>query len=132
MGTHNKNMSTKQLAHACISLNNANQAKKRQCLIRNVNTVVVRFFELMQKHGYIDDLILLKDKRTQKLLVKLNGRLNKCAAISPNYDLQVKDLERFRSSILPARQFGHMILHTSHGIKEHGEIMGVSGGKVLG
>ncbi|KRH92063.1 40S ribosomal protein S15/S22 [Pseudoloma neurophilia] len=125
-------MSARLLAQACVALNNANKSNKRQVLIRNVNSTVIRFFTLMQAKGYIAEMNLIKDKRVQKLIINLTGRLNKCMAISPNYDLRKDEIEQFRASVLPARQFGHLILHTTKGMMDHTECTGKIGGKVLG
>lgn len=125
-------MSSRLLAQACTSLNNANAQNRRQVLIRNINSTVIRFFTMMQAYGYISDINIVRDKRVQKMCVTLTGRLNKCAAISPNYDLKKDEVERFRASVLPARQFGHLVLHTTKGMKDHNECIGKIGGKVLG
>ena len=87
----------------------------------------------MQKHGYINDFTIIDDARNGKIVVDLNGRLNKCGVISPRFDLQVKNVENFTNAILPSRQFGKVILTTTYGIMDHNEASkkGI-GGKVLG
>ena len=87
----------------------------------------------MQKHGYINDFEVIDDARAGKIVVDLNGRLNKCGVISPRFDLQLKNFERFCSQILPSRQFGFVILTTNKGILDHVEARKHAiGGKVLG
>jgi len=48
----------------------------------------------MQRHGYIGEFEIIDDKRSGKIVVELNGRLNKCGVISPRYDLKLKVRER--------------------------------------
>ena len=48
--------------------------------------------------GYINEFEIVDDKRSGKIVVELNGRLNKCGVISPRYDLKLKDFEKFISS----------------------------------
>ncbi|KAH0683302.1 hypothetical protein KY289_021054 [Solanum tuberosum] len=40
-----------------------------------------------QKHGYIGEFEYVDDHRSGKIVVELNGRLNKCGVISPRFDV---------------------------------------------
>ena len=101
--------------------------------MRPVSKVVVKFLREMQKHGYINDFEVVDDARAGKIVVELNGRLNKCGVISPRFDLKLKNFEKFLVQILPSRQFGHIVLTTNKGIMDHNEARkNLIGGKVLG
>ena len=83
--------------------------------------------------GYIGEFEIVDDKRGGKIVVELNGRLNKCGVISPRYDLKIKNFEKFINAILPSRQFGFVILTTTFGLMDHIEAKKKhTGGKVLG
>ena len=56
--------------------------------------------------GYIGEYECVDDHRAGKIVVELNGRLNKCGVISPRFDVGVKDMERWSNNLLPSRQFG--------------------------
>ena len=87
----------------------------------------------MQKHGYINDFEVVDDQRAGKIVVDLNGRLNKTGVISPRFDLKLKNFEKFVYQILPSRQFGFIVLTTNKGIMDHEEARANHiGGKVLG
>ena len=87
----------------------------------------------MQKNGYINDFTIIDDARNGKVVVDLNGRLNKCGVISPRFDLKLKNFEKFTAAVLPSRQFGHVVLTTNVGIMDHKEAQTKQiGGKVLG
>ena len=87
----------------------------------------------MQQHGYINDFEVVDDARNGKIVVDLNGRLNKCGVISPRFDLKIKNFESFLYHILPSRQFGYVLLTTNKGIMDHHEARAANiGGKVLG
>ena len=102
-------------------------------LLRPVSKVVIKFLRCMQKHGYISDFEVVDDARAGKIVVELNGRLNKCGVISPRFDLKLKNFEKFVPAILPSRQFGFVILTTNKGIMDHNEARkNHIGGKVLG
>merc|ERR1719236_107234 len=103
------------LATALRTLAGAERAGKRQVLLRPSSKVVVKFLQVMQKHGYIGEFELVDDHRAGKIVVELIGRLNKCGCISPRYDVQVSEMESWISRLLPSRQFGVIVLTTSAG-----------------
>eukprot|EP00355_Strombidium_rassoulzadegani_P004860 CAMPEP_0168626808 /NCGR_PEP_ID=MMETSP0449_2-20121227/10849_1 /TAXON_ID=1082188 /ORGANISM="Strombidium rassoulzadegani, Strain ras09" /LENGTH=90 /DNA_ID=CAMNT_0008668867 /DNA_START=567 /DNA_END=839 /DNA_ORIENTATION=+ len=87
----------------------------------------------MQKQGYINEFEVLDDARAGKIVVDLNGRLNKCGVISPRFDLKLKNFDKFVSQILPSRQFGYVVVTTNEGMMDHVEARSRHvGGKVLG
>ena len=67
----------------------------------------------MTLSGYIGEFEIVDDKRNGKIVVDLNGRLNKCGVISPRFDLTLGNFEKFIAQILPSRQFGYVILTTN-------------------
>ncbi|EKJ76414.1 hypothetical protein FPSE_03413 [Fusarium pseudograminearum CS3096] len=107
------------LSDALKNINNAEKAGKRQVLLRPSSKVVVKFLELMQAQGYIGEFEELSDNRSGKIVVQLNGRLNKCGVISPRFNVRLGELEKWVVRLLPARQFGHIVLTTSSGIMVH-------------
>lgn len=83
--------------------------------------------------GYIGEFEIVDDHRSGKIVVNLNGRLNKCGVISPRYDVKMKDLESYCRNLLPSRQFGYIVMTTSGGIMDHEEARRKHlGGKILG
>uniref|UniRef100_A0A2K6UW32 Small ribosomal subunit protein uS8 n=1 Tax=Saimiri boliviensis boliviensis TaxID=39432 RepID=A0A2K6UW32_SAIBB len=97
------------LADALKSINNAEKRGK----------FIVRFLTVMMKHGYIGEFEIIDSHRAGKIVVNLTGRLNKCGAISPRCDVQLKDLEKWQNNLLPSCQFGFIVLITSAGIMDH-------------
>nr|XP_055235308.1 40S ribosomal protein S15a-like [Gorilla gorilla gorilla] len=109
------------LADALKSINNAKKRGKSQALTRPCSKVIVRFLTVMMKHGYIGKFEITDDHRAGKIVVNLTGRLNKCGEISPRFDVQRKDLEKWQNNLLPSHQFGFIVLTTSAGIMDHEE-----------
>jgi small subunit ribosomal protein S15Ae len=102
-------------------------------LIRLCSNVIVLFLTVMMKHGYTGEFSITHDHRAGKMVVNLRGRLNKCGIISPRFDVQLKDLEKWQNYLLPARQFGFIALTTSAGIMDHEEARQKhTGRKILG
>ncbi|KAJ1400296.1 Ribosomal protein S8 superfamily [Sesbania bispinosa] len=54
--------------------------------------------------GYIGGFEYVDDHRAGKIMVELNGRLNKCGVISPHFDVGVKEIEGWIVRLLPSRQ----------------------------
>merc|ERR1711998_631973 len=90
---------------------------KRQVLVRPASKVIIKFLQQMMKHGYIGEFEVVDDHRAGKIVVDLIGRVNKCGVISPRFDVGAGELEQWVVNLLPARQFGHIILTTS---RHHG------------
>ncbi|KAK6494302.1 40S ribosomal protein S15a [Huso huso] len=121
------------LADVLKSINNAEKCGKQQVLIQSCSKVIVRFLTVMMKHGYIGEFEIINDYRAGKIGVNLTGRLNKCAVISPRFDVQIKDLEKWQNSLILSHQFGYIIFTTSAGIMDHEEARRKhTGGKILG
>jgi small subunit ribosomal protein S15Ae len=64
--------------------------------------------------GYIGDFDIIDDHRSGKIVVQLNGRLNKTGVISPRFNVQVTQIESWVNLLLPARSFGKLILVSEH------------------
>ena len=64
--------------------------------------------------GYIGEFEIIDDHRSGKIVVQLNGRLNKCGVISPRYNVRAVDIEKWVNLLLPSRGFGYMILVSQH------------------
>ncbi|EEF45975.1 30S ribosomal protein S8, putative [Ricinus communis] len=56
----------------------------------------MKFLLVMQKHGYIGVFEYIDDLNAGKIVVELNGRLNKCGVIIPHFDVGVKEIEESR------------------------------------
>lgn len=76
---------------------------RKQVLIRPVSKLVVKFLQVMQRHGYIGEFEIVDDHRSGKIVVELLGRINKCGVISPRYDVTLGEFEKWANNILPAR-----------------------------
>jgi small subunit ribosomal protein S15Ae len=124
---------TSVLSDALKAITNAERRGKRQVLVRPGSKVIVQFLKLLQRRGYIGEFEGVDDHRSGKIVVNLLGRLNKCVAICPRFDVGLRDLETWQAKLLPSRQFGYVVLTTSSGILDHEEARAKgTAGKILG
>lgn len=79
-------------------------------------TLIYKFFT-----GYIGEFEEVDDHRSGKIVIQLNGRINKTGCISPRYNVRLSDMEKWIVKLLPSRQFGYIVLTTSAGIMDHEE-----------
>lgn len=121
------------LHDALKTMYNAEKKGKKQVLVRPSSKVVIKFLQVMMKHGYISEFEFVDDHRAGKIVVELNGRINKCGVISPRYNIKHHEIESWVARLLPSRLFGKIVLTTSSGIMDHEEARRKKvGGKVVG
>ncbi|XP_058401088.1 small ribosomal subunit protein uS8-like [Diceros bicornis minor] len=119
------------LADALKSIMPKREANAR-FLIRLSSKVIVHFLTVMMKHGYIGKFEIIDDYRAGNIVVNLISKLNKCGVISPSFDVQLKDLEKWQNNLFLSHQFGFIVLTTSAGIRDPEEARRKHiGGKIL-
>ncbi|KAG7880108.1 hypothetical protein KL905_002777 [Ogataea polymorpha] len=116
--------------------------RRRKCFLHSIDTWLstsvyfsstFHFLQILTSLGYIGEFEYIDDHRSGKIVIQLNGRLNKCGVISPRYNVKINDIEKWTDNLLPARQFGYVILTTSAGIMDHDEAKRKHvAGKILG
>ena len=71
------------IADGMSALKNAADGGKPGVLIEPAGKLLGAMFRIMQESGYISGFEYVDDGRGGQFLVQLNGRINKCGAISP-------------------------------------------------
>ena len=73
---------------------------------------------ILTRLGYIGEFEEIDDHRSGKIVIQLNGRLNKCGVISPRFNIRLPDLENWVNQLLPARSTGYVVLPMNAGIMD--------------
>ncbi|CAK62662.1 unnamed protein product (macronuclear) [Paramecium tetraurelia] len=101
------------------SIVNAERQGRKQVLIRPTSKLVVKFLQVMQRHGYIGEFEIVR------MITEVAKQLLNYQVVSTNAE--------WANNILPARQFGCVVLTTNVGILTHEEARQRHiGGKILG
>jgi small subunit ribosomal protein S8 len=121
------------IADAMTAIKNASDTGKADCIVEPAGKLLGSMLRIMQEAGYIGGFEYIDDNRGGQLRVQLNGRINRCGAITPRFNVKLAEMERWESQFLPGKNFGMLILSTSRGVMSHDSArrLGI-GGELLG
>jgi len=88
-------------------------------MIKPASTLIGNVLSVMKEGGYIDEFEFVEDGKAGLFKVKLRGKINDCNAIKPRFYVRMKEYEDWEKRLLPARDFGLLILTTSKGVMSH-------------
>jgi small subunit ribosomal protein S8 len=101
-------------------LNNA-MRNKRECVISPASKLLGRVLRVMQLNGYVGEFEFVDDGRSGKFRVQLLGRINKCGAVKPRFQLRADEIEAWEKRFLPSRDVGILVISTPQGVVSHKE-----------
>ncbi|MDD1720136.1 MAG: 30S ribosomal protein S8 [Methanoregulaceae archaeon] len=121
------------IADGMSALKNAADTGKSICTIEPASKLQGAMLRIMQENGYINGFEYVDDGRGGQFSVTLNGRINRCGAISPRYSVQMEEIEFWETQFLPGKNFGLLIISTSKGVMSHEQARKAGvGGELLG
>ncbi len=125
-------MQNDALADALTILRNAERAGKQEATVTPASKLIGRVLKVMQDQGYIGPFEYEDDGRGGLYKVSLVGTINNCGVIKPRYAIKKADFDQWESRFLPARDFGSLILSTTHGVIDQYRAKEVgTGGRLL-
>ena len=120
------------LSNALSAINNASRNDKRFAEISPTSNVIKNVLIELQQKGYIGVFELVEDGKGGKFKVEVSD-INECQPVKPNFSVKKDEFEKWERRYLPARNFGDLLVTTSHGIMTHEEAREQEvGGKLLG
>jgi small subunit ribosomal protein S8 len=107
------------LADALSHIKNTERVGKMECMIKPASKLIGNVLSVMKEGGYIEEFEFVEDGKAGLFKVKLGGKINDCNAIKPRFYVRMKEYEDWEKRLLPARDFGLLILTTSKGVMSH-------------
>jgi small subunit ribosomal protein S8 len=117
------------LADALAHMKNTERVGKMECTIEPASKLIGNVLSVMKEGGYLAEFEFVEDGKAGFFKVKLGGKINDCNAIKPRFYVRTKDFEDWEKRVLPARDFGMLIVTTSKGVMSHAKAIesGVGG-----
>jgi small subunit ribosomal protein S8 len=109
------------LSNALSGLDNSDSVGHLRHEIQPASNQVGSVLEVLYDRGYIDGFEFDDDGKAGQFEVELNGSINECGPIKPRYSVGADGFEKWEKRYLPARDFGALVVTTSHGIMSHYE-----------
>lgn len=124
---------TDPLANALSGVDNAESVGHLTHRIEPASDTIGSVLEVLYDRGYVAGFEYVEDGMAGRFEVELNGAINECGAVKPRYSAGADGFEKWEKRYLPARDYGSLIVSTSHGVCSHYEAReeGV-GGQVIG
>ena len=109
------------LSNALSGLNNAESVGHLTHEIAPASNLIGSVLEVFYDRGYVDGFEFVEDGRAGTFEVELKGAINECGAVNPRYSVGADEYEKWEKRYLPARDYGTLVVTTSHGIMSHYE-----------
>ena len=120
------------LASALSGLNNAESVGHLTQEIQPASDIIGSVLEVFYDRGYVDGFQFVDDGKAGRFEVELKGAINECGPVKPRYSAGADEFEKWEKRFLPARDYGALIVTTSHGIMSHYEAREAGlGGQVI-
>ncbi|WP_318568534.1 30S ribosomal protein S8 [Salinigranum marinum] len=107
------------LSNALSGVNNAESVGHLSHTVQPASNVIGSVLEVFYDRGYIDGFEFVDDGKSGNFEVELKGAINKCGAVKPRYTTGADEYEKWEKRYLPARDYGTLIVSTSHGVMSH-------------
>ncbi|XP_047058475.1 40S ribosomal protein S15a-5-like [Lolium rigidum] len=126
-------MGRRILNDALRTIVNAERRGFATAKLQPISGVMISFLNIMKHRGYIKNFEVFDPHRVGKITVELQGRIKDCKALTYRQDLRATEIEKYRTRMLPTRQWGYVVVTTPNGVLDHEEAIKQNvGGQVLG
>jgi len=109
------------LVSALSGIDNAENVGHLDHTVAPASNVIGQILEVFYDREYIGGFEFVEDGRAGKFEVELSGAINDCGAVKPRYSVGADEYEQWEKRFLPARDYGSLIVTTSHGVMSHYE-----------
>ncbi|RNJ25895.1 30S ribosomal protein S8 [Halosegnis longus] len=109
------------LAAALSGIDNAESVGHLDHTVEPASNEIGSVLEVLADRGYVDTFQFVDDGKAGRFEVELKGSINACGAVKPRYSVTADDYEKWEKRFLPARDYGTLVVTTSHGVMSHYE-----------
>ncbi|WP_338739246.1 30S ribosomal protein S8 [Haloplanus salilacus] len=109
------------LSNALSGLDNAESVGHLSHTVQPASNVIGSVLEVLYDRGYIDGFEFVDDGRSGRFEIELKGAINHCGVVKPRYSAGADEFEKWEKRYLPARDYGALVVSTSHGVMSHYE-----------
>ena len=109
------------LANALSAIDNAGGVGHLTQEVSPASNEIGSVLEVFYDRGYIDGFQHDEDGKGGSFEVELKGAINECGPVKPRYAAGAEEFEKWEKRFLPARDYGALVVTTSHGIMSHYE-----------
>ena len=107
------------LSDALSGLDNAESVGHLRHTVAPASNLIGDVLSVFAERGYIDGYEFVEDGKAGRFEVELNGAINECGVVKPRYSAGADEFEQWEKRYLPARDYGTLIVTTSHGVMSH-------------
>jgi len=120
------------LSNALSAVDNAEGVGKLTQTVEPASNEIGSVLEVFYDRGYIGGFEFVEDGKAGHFEVELKGAINECGSVQPRYSAGADEFEKWEKRFLPARDYGTLVVTTSHGIMSHYEAREAGvGGQVI-
>jgi small subunit ribosomal protein S8 len=109
------------LASALSAIDNAESVGHLDQTVQPASNTIGDVLSVLKERGYVDDYAFVEDGKAGRFEVELSGAINACGPVKPRYAAGANEFEKWEKRYLPARDYGTLVVTTSHGIMSHYE-----------
>jgi small subunit ribosomal protein S8 len=109
------------LANTLSAIDNAESVGQLTQEVQPASNEIGSVLEVLYDRGYIDGFQRIDDGKAGRFEVELKGAINECGPVKPRYSAGADEFEKWEKRFLPARDYGALVVTTSHGIMSHYE-----------
>jgi small subunit ribosomal protein S8 len=107
------------LSNALSGLDNAESVGRLRQTVSPASNQIGSVLEVLGEFGYVDTFEFVENGKSGAFEVELQGAINRCGAVKPRYSAGADEFEKWEKRFLPARDYGTLVVSTSHGVMSH-------------
>ena len=120
------------LSDAMITINNADNSGKKECIV-SANKLVKDILKILYNSGYIQEFEFIDNKKGGLFRVSLLNKINVIKVVRPRFSIKKDEFEKWERRYLPSVKMGIIFLSTPKGVVTHIEANKMNiGGKIIG